>query len=219
MENRGIGMAIVVVIIVVVVAAAAGGYMILSSGGGTNGGGNGNGGNGEAATWTPYQFEEGVHYKYSLTSGDQSGNLTWDVTDVSGDQITVETGLTLDGQSYTYTFTGSKDTIYQKAMGTPAGAFLSTGFYGPWISYYTQEGLAVGNSWTVSSGGDTYSVEVTGKETYAGQESYVGEVRWNGELVYKSAVSVDLGFPTYVAIYDSDTGELDFEIVLQEYSS
>ncbi len=224
MKDKGIGIVAVVIVIGVAAAATAGGYFVISSSGesgtsGTGGGGTDendeSSGTGGTTTWTPYQFEEGVHYKYEFDSSSSSGTFTWDVTNVDGDQITVDASVEMDsGQTFSQTVTGNKNTIYTKSTGL---MFIAP-YYGL-FSYWGQGGLSVGSSWSVSSNEDTFNVKITKTKSYAGQESYFGEAKLNGQLMYEGAVAKDLGFPTYFAAYDSDTGETNFEMTLIEYSS
>lgn len=214
MKNNDMDTAVVVVILIVIAVALVGAYMLLSGGGG--------GGTDETSTWEPYQFKEGAHYKYSATADMGSGTFSWDVISVSGDHITVDVSWTLDGENDSIRVTGNKDTIYQKVTEKSQimGPFLTTSLYGSWVGkLLKQAGLSVGNSWSVEVPDGTYTVEITETETYAGQESYVGEARINGDLVYRAAVAKDLGFPTYVAMYNRDTGEKTLEVKLLEYSS
>lgn len=199
-------------IAIVVSMAVAGVYVLLT--------GNGGGG-GETAEWEPYQFEEGEHYEYSGIQDSESATLSWDVISVSVDQITVDVSWTLNGENDSLTVTGNKDTVYQQVTSKSPriGPFMSMTLYGGWIqSLFGVAGLSVGGSWSVTLPDGTYTVEITGTETYAGRGSYVGEARLNDNLVYKAAIAKELGFPTYVAVYNTDSGEKTLEATLQEYS-
>ncbi|KXA88701.1 hypothetical protein AKJ62_04640 [candidate division MSBL1 archaeon SCGC-AAA259D14] len=175
----------------------------------------------ETEAWSAYEYEEGEFYEYSITDYTQEpnvkGTISWSIESVDGDQVEVHIKYEqTEPQSlvvYEGTVTGSKDSV---GINTPAGAFVGMAY--TWSNEFSEEGFAVGSSWSVTVEGTTYTAEVTGKETYAGQESYVVEITVDGTTVYKSAVSIDLALPTYIAIYNEDTGDIEFEIELQEYS-
>lgn len=175
-------------------------------------------GTAEASTWDPYNFDKEVHYKYSFSLEDDSGTLNWDVTSVSGDQVTIETEIILEGgTTYSNEFSGDKDSVRDKLMTSPSGSFIATSLYSPMVTKFAEGELTEGNIWEVTTPQQTVKVEITGKETYSGIEGYVGQVKVDGVVVFESTIAKDLGFPTHVAGYNKD-GEKEFEFVLEEYS-
>ncbi|MCJ7478845.1 MAG: hypothetical protein MUP63_01580 [Candidatus Nanohaloarchaeota archaeon QJJ-7] len=176
-------------------------------------------GTSEGEYWSPYQFEEGENYQYSFTAQDRSGTFYWDVQSVSGDQVTVESGMEMDdGRTFSTTMTGDESNVYRNAMTSPLGPLLASTFYGPWITPLTKGDLNVGNSWSYTLSEGTYTFEVVRTENYAGHESYVQEGRKDETLFYEAAVAPELAFPTHVAAYDHETGEKEMEFTLQDYS-
>ncbi len=172
----------------------------------------------EASTWDPYNFDKEVHYKYSFSLEDDSGILNWDVTSVSGDQVTIETEVNIEGgTTYTNSFSGDKDSVRDKLMTSPSGSFIATSLYSPMVTKFAEGELTEGNIWEVTTPQQTVKIEITGKETYSGIEGYVGQVKIDGVVVFESTIAKDLGFPTHVAGYNKD-GEKEFEFVLEEYS-
>lgn len=174
---------------------------------------------GNAVEWDPYDFEEGEYYRYSFSMENESGEFYWDVLSVNGDTVTVESGINYEnGESFSTTMTGNQDTVYTQSMMSPLGPFLVTGLYGWWVPYFSQGGLYVGNSWSVTSPeGERVSFDIVGTENHGGRNSYMGEYSINGQVVYRAGVAENLGFATYTAIFNEETGEKTLEIELEEY--
>ncbi len=207
----------IVIVVGVAVAAAAGGYVVMSGNGGntpTNGDTtDGTDGTGEAETWSAYEYEEGEYYEYSVDSANTSGTFSWSVESVEGDQVTVAVEwIPTNGEKISAEYTNDKSIV---GIQSPVGPYLSSA----WITGFQGEDFAVGNNWSVTVEGKTYTSKVTDTETYAGVEGYVGKVSIDDTTVFKAVVSPDLALPIYVASYDEDTGEIDQEIELQNYSS
>ncbi len=242
MENKGIGMVAVIVVIAVVAAAAVGGYVVMSgeepatdnaNGGDTTGGDTTDGDTTDgdttdgdttdnqtdgATSWTPYSFDN-VYYKYSISSSQGDGYAIWDVTDVSGDEITVSIDIEVGQYSATGTVTGEKDKIHVSATSPVLSSLLSQSFYAPWMTNFAGGNLIDGNSWSVTYDGTEYTAEVDGTETYVGQEGYVVKVIIDGDTEFKGVVSENMGFPLYVKAGDPGTDEDWIEAELVDFSS
>lgn len=172
--------------------------------------------NESTAQYTHFRFEQGERYEYDVRTNGQEGTLVWEVTDTSGDHVTVHTSYRVGDVSFETTATGTETTIKGSLVGTPAGGFMRVGVFHPIYDHYHGHDLTVGNSWgaTTSLGSATYSV--TGTDSYAGVRCYTTEVRVNGVLRHEGCVSPDHGLVVYSAIYDQ-TGTQTVEMQLRQY--
>jgi hypothetical protein len=169
-----------------------------------------------------YQFSEGESYTYS-SDGDTSYDLTWEVTDVTGDQLSVEITSVFGDQEQTSTFEGTQSEVYQQLSQENSFAIL---FLSLRISTQIAEGrtLSTGNSWTIQAENyeigsnaewETASVEVTGTETYSGvQCSNVVVTPDNDQSSFATCVNPD--YPFAIAI--ETTGDQSSVISLSDSS-
>lgn len=198
-----------------------------SDGGGSDGGGSDDDGDGSdgggqvsapSGTFRQFEFEAGERYEYEVfMESEGEGTFTWEVTDVTGDQITVHVVYDVGETYYESTTTGDRNTIQGQVMSSPAGSFLAVAIFSPTYSYYQRDDLQVGNKWEASSPEGSSSIEIVSKDVYAGVECFASEVRSDGELVHEACVNPELGLAVYSAFYNDD-GSLELEMELVDYS-
>jgi hypothetical protein len=129
-----------------------------------------------------YEFSEGESYTYATSGGSFDAEYTWEVTDVSGEQVTVEVTASQSGQTSTTTLEGTQDTIIRQAGNDMAAVFFLSLRAGNLVA--EDRSLTVGNSWTVSvdevpttnAQWETSTVEVTGTDSYNGIQCSVVEI-------------------------------------------
>jgi hypothetical protein len=134
-----------------------------------------------------FAFSDGDSYRYSaaLTNTTSRLEVVWEVTDVSGEELTAEVGLVWNGTFRpTQTLTGTPEEIFEGISADSEDVapvvFLSLRV-GPEVA--AGHSLTVGNTWTVTPeeipGGirgtatpdsGEATVEVTGTDSYAGVE-------------------------------------------------
>jgi hypothetical protein len=168
--------------------------------------------------WNALEFDRPATYTYEVFLEDEGeGTLVWDVRDVSGDRVTVHLDYDVGETQYQSTVTGTKESVRQQTMMTPAGALLMLTVYTP-MAWYQGQDLTVGNEWTYAGQEGTMRFAVTGQDTYAGVQCFATEVTIDGETRHEACVSPDLGLTPYSAWYDED-GDLVMELRLVKYES
>lgn len=163
---------------------------------------------GPAPTLGGYTFSEGESYVYELVGQRSNGTTAWNVTDVSGDQLTVEVSLSTPDQNQSATFTGTGSGIYRNASNSYLGVY--------YLSLRTLDvvtegrSLEVGNSWTFRAGQieenlnaqiqfDTAEVEVTGTDSYSGVECTTLAVTSDNGANYSVCVNPDYPFVIHLS--------------------
>jgi len=164
-----------------------------------------------------FVFEEGTRYEYDVVTGGVEGTLTWEVIDVSGDQVTVHLEGRL-GTPFETTVTGTRAEIRGKLADTRFGELVTSGLLSPYDSLLVGHSLEVGNTWSASTAEGSGTVEITGTDTYAGADCYVAEVRVDGVVRYTGCLSPKHGLVVHSTVTpDGDRVAHEFELV--EYSA
>ena len=151
-----------------------------------------------------------------MTAGDLQGELRWEVTDVSGDQVTVHLEGRL-GTPFETTVTGTRAEIRGKLADTRFGELVTSGLLSPYDSLLVGHSLEVGNTWSASTAEGSGTVEITGTDSYAGVDCYTTEVRVDGRIRHEGCVSPELGLLIHSAVYDR-SGNVEVEMTLTEYT-
>lgn len=118
-----------------------------------------------------YTFSVGESYTYDVVFGDSESTETFTVTDVSGDQITVERVTEADGGRQTETYTASQTGIYDTLQDERRISYFPVARS---ALFYKYEGdLTAGNEFTVATPGsstdwDSETVTVEGETTVNG---------------------------------------------------
>ena len=193
--------------------AASGG----SDGDGGDAGGS-DGGDG-ATSWNRFEFREGESYEYevSLEGEYEGGTLTWEVLDVSGDEVTVEATFEGGDTSATKTVTAPADEVYGQFLLPPFGTFVLLGLSSPFAAVVAEEELAVGDGWSYSGPDGSGSYRVDRTERHAGLDCQVVELTSNETVVYETCVSGEAAMPGHVVVRDEETGDVEVEMTLVAY--
>lgn len=169
--------------------------------------------------WHEFQFDHPVKYSYdTYMKGDGEGTLTWEVTEVDGDEVTVAVDYQTSETSYQSTVSGSKDTVRGQLMMSPAGAFMIVAIFSPTLGYYEGQPLEVGTGWSYTTDEGSASFKITGTDSYGGVDCYVSEMTVDGTLLHKGCFSPDLALAASSVYYD-DTGEMTAKLELTSYES
>jgi len=125
-----------------------------------------------------YAFSEGEVYRYTLA--DQSFDLGWEVTDVSGDAVTAEIAFESGENSGSWTVSGAPGGDGETVFTAAAATNNITSIFASLRSAVTMtagHALETGNSWEITASElmktfemdwDTATVTVTGTESHAG---------------------------------------------------
>lgn len=96
------------------------------------------------------QFTEGEMYKYNFSFGQMgSSEITWDVTSVDGDNVTVNVTTVSQQRTSSTEISGASDEIYSKALQQPSTALFVALGYLP-VAFTQDRDLSQGNTFTVS---------------------------------------------------------------------
>ena len=187
--------------------------------GGSDTGDADDGGDASAGSWDRFEFREGEYYEYEVYLEDEydGGTLTWEVLDVSGDEVTVKTTFEAGDASASQTVTAPADEVYGRLMMPPFGTFVLLGVASPFAAFVEDEKLAVGEGWSYAGPDGSGSFRVDRVETHAGLECSVVELTSNETVVYETCVTGDAAMPGHVAVREEATGEASLEMTLVEY--
>lgn len=240
--NRSTLLTVLVVLLVAVAGCSDGGQVANGgngNGGSGNGGGNGGTGNGgtgnggmgggnggmggggqlETGEINFFEFDSPGRYVFDVEmAGEGSGQVTWDIQSIDGDQLTVTVDYAVGETEYSSTVSGTKETIQGQLMMSPAGPFMMLGIFSPMFGYYEGQQLSVGKQWSFNSGRGSMSFEITGTDSYAGVDCYASELRINESVMHEACFAPNLGLAAYTAFYDEETGSVDMRMELVEYS-
>lgn len=177
--NRQVIIAILLAATMVLAGCSGGGPTTETPDGSTDDGG----ANADVSA-SAYVWQEGESYTYEgSASGGTSSQYSWDVTDVSDEDVTVKLTSAFGGRSQTSNLTGPQGDIFNGSEQTPPQSltFILLQIPNVLVQDHT---LQSGNSWTVSSGdlemsgmedqgrSEQIDVSVTGTSQVAGTECY-----------------------------------------------
>ncbi len=166
--------------------------------------------------WEPMQFAFEARYEWDLFIEGDEGSLVWDVVEIEGDEITVETEFVLGEIEFEQSMTGTQQELEGDLIASPAGiAFLWTAF-SPMMGGLVGEQFTVGDEWSYSAPEGSVSYAVTELDTSSYPvDCYVVEMHKDDQLLHEGCVSPDHGMAVYSAWYDD--GDLDVEIELVSF--
>jgi len=155
-------------------------------------------------TWTAYAFKGTEHFRYdafvSVAGYSQSGFYELDATPAGGDriQLRVQGQMGKDTFSSTTTLAPNEGVPpAQMARLGPAAVALFSQAYGgmfmghPWV---------VGEGWSSSYGGQSFSFKAESTCQYAGVQGLRGVMRQNDKIIMDLCVSPNVGFPLAVTM-------------------
>lgn len=174
------------------------------------------GGSETSEGWEPFQFDQPGTYTYDVfLEGEGEGRVVWDVTSVSDDQFTVKVNYDVGDTQFESEVTGSRETIHQQLMMSPAGSLMVLTVISP-ATWYDGRELEVGNGWSYQTNEGTGSFEITGTKTIGGVSCFTSEMTVNGTIMHEGCFSPDHGLAPHSAFYDED-GSLQMELELVSY--
>ena len=183
---------------------------------GSDDGGSDSTGSGSGDAWEAFDFDRPAKYTFDTYMEDQGeGELVWDMTAVSGDEVTVDLHYSAGETTVDTTVSGTKDDVQSQLILTPGGQFFLIALFSPTFAYYEDQPLSVGEGWSYTTADGSASFEITGKDTYANVECYVSEMHVDEELVHEGCFAPDLGLAPYSAYYES--GEVTASMELTDF--
>lgn len=187
-----------------------------ASGGDSEAGSSGDGGSDSTDAWDAFQFDRPAKYTFDTYMEDQGeGVLIWDVTAVSGDEVTVDLHYEAGETTVDTTVSGTKDDVQSQLILTPGGQFFLIALFSPTFNYYEDRTLSVGEGWSYTTADGSASFEITGQDTYGNVECYVSEMQVDGELIHEGCFAPDLGLAAHSTYYES--GEVTASMELTGY--
>ncbi len=196
-------------------------FFSCSSDGGTDPDDNDN--NGES--WEPYQFEPNTTFHYDLTTEIEGKDSTGELS-VYIKNPAVEITWVWDGEEGSSEYAvedNIKDNFTFAASGTPFPHLLHN--YTWALGYGQGKDLKVGNHWSWSHAGVSYSFNVTGKEEYAGMSGYVVETEITDsnegeEFFFLACINPDIALPL-MNIWEgkSEQDEFYYKMTLVSYEN
>lgn len=186
-----------------------------SNGNGTPGPANGNG----VTEWRPFNFQPGQHFKFNITTAEDTGYVVIDVGQPQGDQYPFHFEYNFGNTSGTADVTTTGNKVAEELMNSPGGAVIAFVLMGtiwhPFMISYAAHG-SFGN-WTYTQDEKTISWTWGGTGSYAGVSCVTGNVKVDGATVLDSCYSKELGISIFTKVLDEETGELQFQTELAEY--
>ena len=164
--------------------------------------------------WEPMEFAFEARYEWDLFIDGEDGSLVWDVVNIEGDQITVETEYVLGDMEFEQTMTGTQQELESDLMMTPAGtAFVWTAFSPMWGGFVGEQ-FTVGNQWSYTTPEGSISYEVADMDTTNYPvDCYVVEMHEDDQLLHEGCISPDHGMAVYTAWYDDGNLEVEIELI------
>ncbi|WP_458187658.1 hypothetical protein [Haladaptatus sp. NG-WS-4] len=116
------------------------------------------------ATFTPFVFDNPATYTYEIRDQREgSGQLVWDVQSVEGNQITIHSVFTFEGETTEKTLTFERDDALAEIGFSPGGRYAITTMFSPSMSGVYDKDLQGGQTWTAVSGKGSMEYDVTEK--------------------------------------------------------
>lgn len=182
-----------------------------------SGGGDESSADGSGDAWDAFRFDHPATYTFETYMEEQGeGVLVWDVTAVSGEEVTVDLHYEAGETTVDTTVSGTKDDVQSQLILTPGGQFFLIALFSPTFAYYEDRTLRVGEGWSYSTPDGSASFEITGKDTYADVECYVSEMRVDGEVVHEGCFAPDLGLAASSTYYESGEAVASMELTRYE---
>ncbi|MCO8255381.1 hypothetical protein NKF26_16360 [Haladaptatus sp. AB618] len=181
-----------------------------STGSGSGDNSNGDGSNdasdaSEDDAFTPFAFQHSGTYTYeTYDEEDGTGKLVWDIRSIDGENITMRSSFTNQGETQSKTATFTREEALVQLAFMPGGQYLMTTMFSPSANGIYGNDFRVGNTWTAPSSQGTMTYEITKQRTIAEISCYDAEIRINGSVFTDACYSPDHGTAMYGVIYDED---------------
>lgn len=180
--------------------------------------------------WVPFDVKAGQYFKYKtkVTQPDgkeKEGWFTLKVSEEDVDQVTIEAEGESGEDNFSFTVTDSKDNVFGNIMTSmlmnPASQHVFSTIYSPfiggaWMMGISQGNVKIGNKWSYSADGHSFTNEVVEKREYAGVEGYYMRSMVDDEL--ESQVCMAPDFPLALMSYIK-MDNIIYESELVEYES
>ncbi len=176
--------------------------------------------------WAPYTFRGTEHFRYTVTRTEDrqvhNGFYQLDLQPAGTGQVRmrVQGQLGEDSFSNTVTVPVATEGGNPMAMGMGFGQLMAMGPIGialfnpgSWMFLYGRQ-LTIGDEWSQSSGGESYSVKVEDACGHGGQNGVRVVTRVNGQVQMESCLAQQVALPLRVLIVDEDSR---MEMTLTEY--
>ena len=147
----------------------------------------------DGGTSAPSPFETAGSYAYDLfLHGAGEGRMSWEVTELSDDDVAVAFDYELNSQGFETTVTGGTETVRDELLATPAYPFVTAVLFSSVLPILGVEELSIGDQFSIPVPEGEGTVEITGQYTHAGIEGYTSVWRVDGERRYEDCVAPDL---------------------------
>jgi PKD repeat protein len=168
--------------------------------------------------WEPFTFTRAGTYEWDLTGSNGNINsLTMTVESVSDDTATVSASVELGDMTQEVTASGTPSEVREQLSQSVAGAFMSTTYLAPPLARSQGRDFTTDSEWTISTGGDTARMRVTGEKTYASLSCKAWEYSINDQTRMEGCVNVEEGLALYFESYD-ESGTSEFRMELTNFS-
>jgi hypothetical protein len=178
-----------------------------------------------------YRFSAGESYTFSMKGQDGSErSVSWTVTEVGGERVTVELRAESEDEVSAETITGTHDGIYDLEPTQPGGFVFA-------LARNAREAAAghsldPGEEWTAQpaagtpegtgdEGSDTLTAAVTGTDTHAGIDCSIVEFRSGSVVGSEGCINEDYPFALEAVVYGEEgksDGTVRFAVTLTDYS-
>lgn len=104
--------------------------------------------------WEPIRFAFEARYEWDLFIEGEDGSLVWDVVNIEGDEITVETEFVLGDMEFEQSRTGTQQELEGDLIASPAAIAFTWAAFSPMMGGIVGEQFTVGDerSYTTPEG-------------------------------------------------------------------
>ena len=171
--------------------------------------------------WMPYQFKGTEHFKYDVRQVDgrdvQTGHYLLDIQPAAGGRYRMKVDGKLGDEAYSSTVTAPDPNGGMMGMGMgqlmalgPVGIAL---FNPAFTMMFMGHELSLGDGWSSSSGGESFSAKVESQCQHAGVNGLMTVVRENQEVKSQSCVSPNVALPLSVTMHTGASEFIEMKLV------
>ena len=184
----------------------------------------GNGQNGQDAQdaqedWRLYQFQAGEYFRYEFTQidGGETNRGSYSLAIEPAGQgrlkMSVEGKMGEAECSASATTESAQAFPPQLMMGCATIGPVMMAFALPAWGWFMGRTWQMGDEWSMSQGGESFSFRIERECSYAGQKGTLAVVRTNGEVHLQSCVSRRMALPLMVMLREDDGESIELKLV------
>ncbi len=169
--------------------------------------------------WRLYQFQAGEYFRYEIRQTDQGetsgGSFALAIEPAGGDRLKMSVEGNMEDMECSASATTESTRAFppQLMLGCAMMVPVMMAFATPAWAWFMGRNWQIGDEWSMSQGGESFSFRIERECRYAGQRGTLAVVRTNGEAHLQACVSRRMALPLMVMLREDDRDGIEMKLV------